>query len=223
MRVMVGVSQTNNNRGTRSRGVQLHFECRNFDPETLMWSYLAVQRIHKRTTWSCTELWRTWIPWGAEADWASSAGTPGYQWGARCRRCMPTVTGRRVPGRQTCPPCARLCAAERPQNSPCSVWWSPRRSLARAWWSGQRVPRRLAARSTERIKLSVTAGKKYALLVKKKQQQQNWSIQTLQTGHFEDFKTSVAQFSMLALPSFFHVWGLNNSLVMALIRSCARI
>lgn len=161
LRIMLGVSQTTTpvtpvNTITTEEpapgGVQPHFECENFLPwpQMLMWSYLAVQRIRKRTTWSCTELWRTLIPWGAGAGWASSAGTPGYQWGAQCRRCTPTVTGQRVPGRQTCPPCVRLCAAERLRNSPCSAWWSPRRSLARAWWSGQRVPRRLAGRSTER-------------------------------------------------------------------------
>lgn len=178
------------------------------DPLMLMGSYLAVQKIRKRTTWSCTELWRTWIPWEAGAGWASSASTPGYQWAAQCRRCTPTVTGRRVPGRQTCPRCARLCAAERPRNSPCSAWWSPPRSLAQAWWSEQRVPRRLAGEN-HREKLSVTAGcgkgHKHPLLFKEKQKQQNWCIQMLPTGHFKDFKNSVVQFSVLALPSSFHI------------------
>lgn len=108
--------------------------------------YLAGRRSRRQTTWSCTASWRTQIPWEAEADWASWAGTPGCQRGARCPRCTPTATGRRVPGRQTCPLCARPCAAEHPQNNPCSVWWSLRRSLAQAWWSGQRVPHQLAAR-----------------------------------------------------------------------------
>lgn len=108
--------------------------------------YLVVQRSHTQTTWSCTALWRTQIPWAAGVGWASSASTRGCQWGARCLRCTPTVTGRRVPGRQTCPRCARPCAAERPQNNPCSAWWSPRRSLAQAWWSGQTAPHRLSAR-----------------------------------------------------------------------------
>lgn len=85
------------------------------------------------------------IPWGAGVGWASWASTPGCQRGARCPRCTPTATDRRAPGRQTCPQCARPCAAEHPQSNPCSVWWSPQRSLAQAWWSGQKVQHRLAA------------------------------------------------------------------------------
>lgn len=185
-----------------------------------MWSYLAVQRIRKRTTWSCTELWRTWIPWAAGAGWASSGGTPGHQWGARCRLCTPTVTGQRVPGRQTCPQCAQLCVAERPRNSPYSAWWSPRRSLVRAWWSGLRVPRRPAARNTERS-WEYYKKNKPALLFKQKQHQ--WFIQMLQTGHFKDFKTSVAQYGRSALPSSFHVSGLNNSFVMPPICTSASV
>lgn len=109
-------------------------------------SYLVVRRSRTQTTWNCTVLSRTQIPWGAGVGWASWASTQGCQWGARCPRCTPTVTGQRAPGRQTCPQCVRPCAAEHPQNNPCSAWWSPRRSLAQAWWSGLKVPHRLAAR-----------------------------------------------------------------------------
>lgn len=108
--------------------------------------YLVVRRSRTRTTWSCTALSVTQSPWVAGEGWASWAGTPGCQRGAQCPQCTPTVTGRRAPGRQTCPQCVQLCAAERPLNNPCSVWWSPRRSLAQAWWSGQKVPHLLAAR-----------------------------------------------------------------------------
>lgn len=121
-----------------------------FTPSILL-SYLVVQTSRTRTTWSCTALLKTQIPWVAEVGWASWASTPGCQRGARCLRCTPTVTGRRVPGRQTCPLCAQPCAAERPQNNPCSVWWSPQRSLAQAWWSRQKVPHQLAARGREQV------------------------------------------------------------------------
>lgn len=153
-----------------------------YDPRMMFCSHLAGRRSRTRTTWSCTVLSRTWTPWGAGVGWASSAGTPGCQWGARFQLCMPTATGQRVPGRQTCPPCAQPCAAELPRNNPCSAWWSPRRSLDPAWWSGQRVPHQLAARSTGSVKTR-------ALLFKEKQQH-IWSLQTIQTRQFQDFETS---------------------------------
>lgn len=112
---------------------------------TVFVPYLVVQRSRRQTTWNCTVLLMTQIPWGAGEGWASWASTPGCQRGERCPRCTPTATDRRAPGGQTCPQCARPCAAEHPQSNPCSVWWSPQRSLAQAWWSGQKVPHRLAA------------------------------------------------------------------------------
>lgn len=82
--------------------------------------YLVVQRSRTQTTWNCTVLSMTQIPWVAGVGWASWVSTPGCQRGARCPRCTPTVTDRRAPGRQTCPQCVQPCAAERPRNNPCS-------------------------------------------------------------------------------------------------------
>lgn len=95
--------------------------------------YLVVRRIHTQTTWNCKVLSRTQIPWVAGVGWASWASRPGCRWGAQCPLCTPTVRGRRVPGKQTCPRCVQPCAGERPQNNPCSVWWSLQHSPAREW------------------------------------------------------------------------------------------
>lgn len=101
-------------------------------------SYLAAQRIRRQTTWSCRELWMSWIPSEGAGGWASSGGTPGAPLGARCQQCRPTGRGQRGPGRQTCPLSSLPCAAARPPSSPCSVWWSPPHSPCLGWWSGQR-------------------------------------------------------------------------------------